>query len=65
MPLKAALVAPDGGMIFAEGYELSAEIATLVQPGRILSADEAMEVLVGSNPRRCRLSRWRSFDGRT
>jgi hypothetical protein len=43
--LKAALVASDGSMIFTEGHELSAEMALLVQPGGVLSADEAMELL--------------------
>ena len=43
--LKAALAARDGGMIFTEGHELGAEMAPLVQPGRVLSADEAMELL--------------------
>jgi hypothetical protein len=33
--LKAALVARDGGMIFTEGHELGAEMAPLVQPGRV------------------------------
>jgi hypothetical protein len=48
--LKAALVASDGGMIFTEGHELSAEMAPLVQPGRVLSADEAMELLSRLEP---------------
>src|SRR3977135_358174 len=39
--LKAALAGQDGGMIFTEGHALSAEMAPLVQPGRVLSADEA------------------------
>ena len=43
--LKAALAARDGSMIFTEGHKLSAEMAPLVQPGRVLSADEAMELL--------------------
>ena len=43
--LKAALAARDGGMIFSEGHELGAEMAPLVQPGRVLSADDAMELL--------------------
>jgi hypothetical protein len=32
-------------MIFTEGHELSTEMAPLVRPGRVLSADEAMELL--------------------
>jgi hypothetical protein len=43
--LRAALVAPNGGIIFSEGHKLSAELEPLVQPGRVLSADEAMELL--------------------
>jgi hypothetical protein len=48
--LKAALAARDGGMIFTEGHELGAEMAPLVQPGRVLSADEAMELLSRFKP---------------
>jgi hypothetical protein len=50
--LKAALAADDGGMILTEGYELSAEMAPLVRPGRVLSADEAMELLSRFEPTR-------------
>jgi hypothetical protein len=46
--LKAALAARDGGMIFTEGHELGAEMAPLVQPGRVLS--EAMELLSRFKP---------------
>ena len=42
--LKAALAAREGGMIFTEGHELGAEMAPLVQPGHVLSADEAMDL---------------------
>jgi hypothetical protein len=31
-------------MIFTEGQELGAEMAPLVQPGHVLSADEAMDL---------------------
>jgi hypothetical protein len=48
--LKAALAARDGGMIFTEGHELGAEMAPLVQPGRVLSADEATELLSRFKP---------------
>ena len=48
--LKAALAARDGSMIFTEGHELGAEMAPLVQPGRVLSAAEAMELLSRFNP---------------
>jgi hypothetical protein len=48
--LKAALAARDGGMIFTEGHQLGAEMAPLVQPGRVLSADEAMELLSRFKP---------------
>jgi hypothetical protein len=48
--LKAALVARDGAVIFTEGHKLSAEMAPLVQPGRVLSADEAMELLSRFEP---------------
>ena len=50
--LKATLGAHDGGMIFTEGHELGAEMAPLVQPGRVLSADEAMELLSRFEPTR-------------
>jgi hypothetical protein len=46
--LKAALAARS--MIFTEGHELGAEMAPLVQPGRVLSADEAMELLSRFKP---------------
>jgi hypothetical protein len=44
---------PAGGMVFTEGHELGPEMAQLVQPSRVLSADEAMELLtqLGSKPR--------------
>ena len=48
--LKAALAGQDGVMIFTEGHALSAEMAPLVQPGRVLSADEAMELLCQLGP---------------
>jgi hypothetical protein len=48
--LKATLAAHDGGMIFTEGHKLGAEMAPLVQPGRVLSADEAMELLSWFEP---------------
>jgi hypothetical protein len=40
------------GMIFTEGHELGAEMAPLVQPGRVLSADEAKELLSRFEPTR-------------
>jgi hypothetical protein len=46
--LKAALAARDGGMIFTEGHQLGAE--PLVQPGRVLSTDKAMELLSRFKP---------------
>ena len=48
--LKAALAARDGSMIFTEGHELGAEMAPLVQPGRVLSTDKAMELLSRFKP---------------
>jgi hypothetical protein len=39
-----AVLAGHGGMIFTEGQELGAEMAPLVQPGHVLSADEAMDL---------------------
>jgi hypothetical protein len=42
--LRAVLGGENGGMIFTEGHELSADMAPLVGPGRVLSADEAMEL---------------------
>ena len=48
--LKVTLAAHDGDMIFAEGHELSAEMAPLVRPGRVFSADEAMELFSRFEP---------------
>jgi hypothetical protein len=48
--IKAALAARDGSMIFTERHELGAEMAPLVQPGRVLSADEATELLSRFEP---------------
>ena len=42
--LRAVLAGQNGGMIFTEGQELGAEMAPLVQPGHVLSADEAMDL---------------------
>jgi hypothetical protein len=42
--LRAVLCGKNGGMIFTEGHELSADMAPLVRPGRVLSTDEAMEL---------------------
>jgi hypothetical protein len=49
--LRAVLGAQNGGMSFAEGHELSADMAPLVRPGRVLSAEEAMELFGRLEPR--------------
>jgi hypothetical protein len=38
-------------MIFTEGHELRADMAPLVRPGRVLSADEAMELFSQLEPK--------------
>ena len=48
---KAVVAGQNGGMIFTEGHMLNAETAQLVQPGRVLSADEAMELLSQLEPK--------------
>jgi hypothetical protein len=50
--LRAVLGGQNGGMTFTEGHELSADMAPLVRPGRVLSADEAMELFGQLEPRR-------------
>ena len=50
--LRAVLGGQNEGMIFTEGHELSADMAPLVRPGRVLSADEAMELFGQLEPRR-------------
>jgi hypothetical protein len=50
--LRAVLGGQNVGMIFTEGHELSADMAPLVRPGRVLSADEAMELFCRLEPRR-------------
>jgi len=48
--LKATLSAQNGGMAFTEGHKLSADMAPLVQSGRVLSEAEAMELLSRLKP---------------
>jgi hypothetical protein len=48
--LKATLSGQNGGMVFTEGRKLSADMAPLVQTGRVLSEDEAMELLSRLKP---------------
>jgi hypothetical protein len=48
--LRAVLGGQNEGMIFTEGHELSADMAPLVRPGRVLSADEAMELFSQLEP---------------
>jgi hypothetical protein len=43
--MKAALAGRSDGMIFTEGHALSADMAPLIRPGRVLSTDDAMEPL--------------------
>jgi hypothetical protein len=43
--IKASFAGRSDGMIFTEGHALSAEMAPLIRPGRVLSADDAMELL--------------------
>jgi hypothetical protein len=47
--LRAVLGGQNGEMIFTEGHE-SADMAPLVRPGRVLSADEAMELFSQLEP---------------
>jgi hypothetical protein len=49
--LKATLAGQNGGMVFAEGHELGPEMAQLVQASRVLSADQAMELLTQLGPK--------------
>jgi hypothetical protein len=49
--LKATLAGENGGMVFTEGHMFSAEMMQLVQPRRVLSADEAMELLTQLGPK--------------
>jgi hypothetical protein len=48
--LKATLSGQNGGMAFTEGHKLGADMAPLVQSGRVLSEDEAMELLSRLKP---------------
>ena len=48
--LRAVLAAENEGMIYTEGHELNADMAPLVRPGRVLSADEAMELFSQLEP---------------
>ena len=54
---KAVVASQNGGMIFTEGHMLNAEMAQLVQPGRVLSADEAMGLLSQLEPKPANRSR--------
>jgi hypothetical protein len=49
--LKATFSGQNGGMVFTEGHELSPDMAPLVRPGRVLPADEAMELLTQLGPK--------------
>ena len=48
--LRAVLGGQNGGMTFTEGHELSADMAPLVRPGRVLSAEEGMELFSQLEP---------------
>jgi hypothetical protein len=49
--IKSAFTGRGDGMIFTEGHAFSAEMAPLIRPGRVLSTDEAMELLNERNAR--------------